>query len=70
MATNKNCLQGRTCDDKNPALQADVDGGALSASCASLACGYEDKALRATGENVIAAISISDNDNVGGVQKA
>jgi hypothetical protein len=52
--TNKHCLQGRTCDDKNPALQADVEGGTSSASCASLAC-YEDKVLRAAGENVIAA---------------
>jgi hypothetical protein len=41
---------------KNPALQADVEDGTLSASCASLACGYENQALRATGENVIAAI--------------
>jgi hypothetical protein len=70
-ATNKNCLKrkfdvvkGRTCDDKNPAFQAVVGSGTLTASCASLACGYEDKALRATGENVIAVISISDNDNV------
>jgi hypothetical protein len=29
------------------ALQAAVEGGALSASCASLACGYENQALRA-----------------------
>jgi hypothetical protein len=36
-----------TCDDKNPALQAVVDGGTSSASCASLACGYENQALRA-----------------------
>jgi hypothetical protein len=36
----------------------------LSASCASLACGYENKALRATGENVIAAMSLRDNDSV------
>jgi hypothetical protein len=53
-ATNKHCLQGRTCDDKSPAFdyveltfQAAVAGGTLSASCASLACGYENQALRA-----------------------
>jgi hypothetical protein len=28
-------------------FQADEEGGISSASCASLACGYEDKALRA-----------------------
>jgi hypothetical protein len=28
----------------------------LSASCASLACGYENQALRVAGENVIATI--------------
>jgi hypothetical protein len=55
MATNKNCLQGRTCDDKNPAFdyveltfQVVVDGGTLTASCASLACGYENKAIQAS----------------------
>jgi hypothetical protein len=53
--TNKHCLKGRTCDVKNPALQADVEGGTLSASCASLACGYGNQALRATGENMITA---------------
>jgi hypothetical protein len=30
-----------------PAFQAAVDGGTSSASCASLACGYENQALRA-----------------------
>jgi hypothetical protein len=39
---------------QNPALQADEEGGISSASCASLACGYEDNALRAAGENTIA----------------
>jgi C4-type Zn-finger protein len=60
--TNKHCLKrkfdvvkGRTCDIKNPALQAAVEGGTLSASFASLACGYENQALRATGEDVITA---------------
>jgi hypothetical protein len=31
----------------NPALQAGVESKMSSASCASLACGYEDNALRA-----------------------
>jgi hypothetical protein len=31
----------------NPAFQADEEGGISSASCAALACGYEDKALQA-----------------------
>jgi coenzyme F420-reducing hydrogenase delta subunit len=34
----------------SPAFQAVVDGGTLSTSCASLACGYENQALRAKKE--------------------
>jgi hypothetical protein len=47
------CRAFQIVDVQNPALQADEDGGIFSASCASLACGYEDNALRATGENMI-----------------
>jgi hypothetical protein len=35
---------------KNPAFQAAEENGISSASCASLACGYGDKARRAAGE--------------------
>jgi hypothetical protein len=52
---NKHCLQGRTGNVQNPAFdyveltfQAAIDGWTLSASCASLACGYENQALRAS----------------------
>jgi hypothetical protein len=69
--TNKHCLKrkfdvvkGRTCDVKNPAFQAAVECVTLSASCASLACGYENQALRATGENVIAAIFAKNTSRV------
>jgi hypothetical protein len=35
------CKAFQIVDVQNPALQAVVDGGTLSACCASLACGYE-----------------------------
>jgi hypothetical protein len=49
----------------SPAFQAVVDGVMLSASCASLACGYENQDLRAAGKNVITATSLrDDSDNI------